>query len=116
MIESLNRVLAGRYHVEALVGQGGMATVYRAADLRHPRTVAIKVMKADFVATVGQDRFLREIRVTAGLQHPHILSLFDSGEVDGVLFYVMPFVGGVSLRQRLASGRAMPLEEVRKIA
>jgi len=115
MIDRLNGALAGRYRVEELVGHGGMATVYRAADLRHDRVVAIKVMNPDFADTVGRDRFLREIRVTAGLTHPHILALYDSGEADGLLFYVMPFVEGVSLRQRLVTQQRLPLDEIRKI-
>ena len=92
-----------------------MATVYRAADLRHDRVVAIKVMNPEFADPVGRDRFLREIRVTAGLTHPHILVLYDSGEADGLLFYVMPFVEGVSLRQRLVTEQRLPLDEIRKI-
>src|SRR6476619_7958498 len=98
MIERLTDALGDRYRVEALVGRGGMATVYRAVDLRHDRVVAIKVMNPDFAEKVGRARFLREIRVTAGLSHPHILPLHDSGVVgdprdsadDRLLFYVMP--------------------------
>src|SRR4029453_15410806 len=116
MIDRLNEALDGRYRVEELIGRGGMATVYRAVDLRHERTVALKLMNPEFAATVGRDRFLREIRVTAGLTHPHVLSLYDSGDVDGLLFYVMPFVDGISLRQRLASQPRLSLDEVRKIA
>ncbi len=116
MIDQLNNALRGRYRVEALVGRGGMATVYRAVDLRHERVVAIKVMNPDFAATVGRDRFLHEIRVTARLTHPHILALFDSGEADGLLFYVMPFVEGMSLRQRLGTAPRPSLAEVRKLA
>jgi len=115
MLDRLRDALRDRYRVEALVGSGGMATVYRAVDLRHDRIVAIKVMNPDFAETVGRDRFLREIRVTAGLAHPHILALYDSGDVDGLLFYVTPFVDGVSLRERLAAQPPMPLDEVRKI-
>jgi tRNA A-37 threonylcarbamoyl transferase component Bud32/Tfp pilus assembly protein PilF len=115
MIDRLNDALAGRYRVEQIVGRGGMATVYRAVDLRHDRVVAIKVMNPDFAETVGRDRFLREIRVTASLTHPHILALHDSGEAGGLLFYVMPFVDGLSLRQRLGAQQPLPLDEVRKI-
>jgi len=123
MIERLTDALRDRYRVEALVGRGGMATVYRAVDLRHDRLVAIKVMNPDFAETVGRDRFLREIRVTAGLSHPHILALHDSGDIadrrdsaDGrLLFYVMPFVDGVSLRERLGTQPRLSLDEVRKI-
>jgi serine/threonine-protein kinase len=116
MIDRLNAALSGRYRIEELVGRGGMAAVYRATDLRHERVVAIKVMNAEFAETVGRERFLREIRVTAGLTHPHILPLYDSGDVDGTLFYVMPFIEGESLRQRLAGGTPLPLAEVEKIA
>ena len=123
MIERLTDTLGDRYRVEALVGRGGMATVYRAVDLRHDRVVAIKVMNPDFAQTVGRDRFLREIRVTAGLSHPHILALHDSGDVEDprdsaggrLLFYVMPFVDGVSLRERLGAQPRLSLDEVRKI-
>ena len=123
MIEGLTDALRDRYRVEALVGRGGMATVYRAVDLRHDRVVAIKVMNPTFAETVGRDRFLREIRVTAGLSHPHILALHDSGDVADphdsaggrLLFYVMPFVDGVSLRERLTAQPRLSLDEVRKI-
>src|SRR4029450_46662 len=98
MIDRLNAALRGRYRVEDLLGRGGMATVYRAVDLRHERVVAIKVMNPEITETVGRDRFLREIRVTAGLSHPHILPLFDSGDADGVLVDVMACVEGVALR------------------
>ncbi len=115
MIDRLNDALDGRYRVEELIGRGGMATVYRAVDLRHERIVAVKVMNPEFAETVGRDRFLREIRVTAGLTHPHVLPLYDSGDADGLLFYAMPFVDGISLRQRLVAGPRLPLDEVRKI-
>ena len=93
--------LAGRYRVERELGAGGMATVYLAHDDRHDRPVAIKVLRAELAAVVGPQRFLAEIRTTANLQHPHILPLFDSGEVEGTVFYVMPYVEGESLRDRL---------------
>jgi len=115
MIDRLNAALSGRYRIEELVGRGGMAAVYRAMDLRHERVVAIKVMDAAFAETIGRERFLREIRVTARLTHPHILALYDSGDVDGTLFYVMPFVEGQSLRQRLAGHAPLPLEEIEKL-
>jgi serine/threonine protein kinase len=115
VIELMNKALAGRYRIESLAGRGGMATVYRAVDLRHDRAVALKVMHAEFAESIGRERFLREIRVTAGLSHPHLLALYDSGEVDGLLFYVMPFVDGVSLRQRLRSEARLQLDDVRKI-
>src|SRR4029079_2701115 len=90
-----------RCALELLVGRGGMATVYRAVDLRHDRPVALKVMNPDFAETGGGDRLLPQIPLTAGLSHPHILALHDSGDADGLLFYVMPFVEGVSLRERI---------------
>src|SRR5918993_774979 len=98
----LTTALADRYRLERALGAGGMATVYLADDLRHGRKVAVKVLKRELAAVIGAHRFLAEIRTTANLQHPHILSLFDSGEVDGTVFYVMPFVAGESLRDRLS--------------
>ncbi|MEJ2541060.1 MAG: protein kinase [Gemmatimonadota bacterium] len=97
----LNAALEGRYHIERKLGEGGMATVYLAEDLRHHRHVALKVLKPQLAAVMGAERFLAEIETTANLQHPHILPLFDSGEADGFLFYVMPYVEGESLRERL---------------
>jgi hypothetical protein len=91
-IDLLNRVLAGRYRVSGEIGRGGTATVYRAHDLKHDREVALKVLEPHLAAELGTERFLREIRFTARLDHPHILPLLDSGEADGVLYYVMPFV------------------------
>ena len=98
--ERLKAALADRYVIERELGQGGMATVYLAEDLRHHRTVALKVLRPELAATLGVERFLREIEVAANLQHPHILPLFDSGEAGGFLFYVMPYVEGESLRAR----------------
>jgi tRNA A-37 threonylcarbamoyl transferase component Bud32/tetratricopeptide (TPR) repeat protein len=100
-IPRLNATLEGRYRVQRELGEGGMATVYLADDLRHERRVALKVLKPELSAIVGAERFLAEIRTTANLQHPHILPLFDSGEADGMLFYVMPHVEGGSLRERM---------------
>ena len=88
--ERLSAALAGRYAIERELGQGGMATVYLAEDLKHRRKVALKVLKPDLAATLGAERFLREIETTANLRHPHILPLYDSGEVDGTVLYVMP--------------------------
>jgi hypothetical protein len=90
----LNAALEGRYRIERELGEGGMATVYLADDLRHERKVALKVLKPELAAVVGAERFLAEIKTTANLQHPHILPLFDSGEAEGFLFYVMPDVEG----------------------
>ena len=97
----LNASLAGRYKLERILGRGGMATVYFAKDLRHGRAVALKVLHAELAATLGSDRFLREIRTAAALQHPHILPVHDSGEADGLLWYTMPWVDGESVRDRL---------------
>jgi serine/threonine-protein kinase len=99
--ERLNTALSGRYRIERELGEGGMATVYLADDLKHERKVALKVLKPELAAVVGAERFLAEIKTTANLQHPHILPLFDSGEADGFLFYVMPYVEGETLRERL---------------
>ena len=115
-VDRLNRALDGRYRVEREIGEGGMATVYLANDLRHGRRVALKVLKPELAAVVGADRFLAEIRTTANLQHPHILPLFDSGEADGFLFYVMPYVEGESLRARLDRDRQLPVDEAVRIA
>ena len=112
----LNAALAGRYRVEREVGRGGMATVYLADDIKHERKVALKVLKPELAAVVGAERFLVEIKTTANLQHPHILPLFDSGEADGFLFYVMPLVEGESLRERLDRERQLPVDEAVRIA
>ena len=93
-----------------------MATVYLAEDVRHHRKVAVKVLHAEFSAALGTERFLKEIELTAGLQHPHILPLFDSGAVDGMAYYVMPYVDGETLRARLARERQLPVEEALRIA
>ncbi len=113
---ALTVALADRYRIERELGAGGMATVYLARDLKHERDVAIKVMKADLNATVGADRFLREIQLAARLSHPHILPLFDSGEADGELYYVMPRVEGRSLRDRLNDAKQLPVAEAVRIA
>ncbi len=113
--ERLASALADRYRVERELGEGGMATVYLAEDLKHHRQVALKVLKPELAATLGADRFLREIDVAASLQHPHILPLFDSGEAGGFLFYVMPYIQGESLRARLARGGELPVPEAAKI-
>ncbi len=115
-LERLSTALADRYRIERVVGRGGMATVYLADDLRHRRKVAIKVLSSDLAAALGADRFLHEIHLTANLQHPHILPLHDSGAADGLLFYVMPFVLGESLRARLNREGAMDLAATLAIA
>ena len=107
----LNAALEGRYAIERELGEGGMATVYLADDLKHERKVALKVLKPELAAVVGGERFLAEIKTTANLQHPHILPLFDSGEEDGFLFYVMPFVEGESLRQRIDREKQLAVQD-----
>jgi len=114
--ERITAALADSYRVEAEIDTGGMATVYRARDLKHERVVAIKVLRPDLAEAIGADRFLREIRTTANLSHPHILPLHDSGEADGFLFYVMPFVRGESLRDRLDREGPLPVEDAVQIA
>ncbi len=111
MIERLNAALEGRYRIERELGEGGMATVYLAEDLRHGRKVALKVLKPELAAVVGAERFLAEIRTTAQLQHPHILPLHDSGEADSFLFYVMPYIAGESLREKLEREQQLPVED-----
>ncbi len=108
--------LADRYRIERELGAGGMATVYLAEDLRHHRKVAVKVLRPELAAVIGGDRFLAEIRTTANLQHPHILPLFDSGEVDSFLFYVMPWIDGESLRERLAREKQLSVTDAVRIA
>ena len=99
MLARLQRALAERYAIERELGRGGMATVYLAQDLKHHRRVAIKVLKPEIAAALGPERFLREIEIAAGLTHPHILALHDSGEDDGFLYYVMPYIDGESSRR-----------------
>ena len=115
-IARLNAALQGRYRIERELGQGGMATVYLADDLRHERKVALKVLKPELAAVVGAERFLTEIKTTANLQHPNILPLHDSGEADSFLFYVMPYVEGESLRERLERERQLPVDEAIRVA
>jgi serine/threonine-protein kinase len=112
----LLRSLADRYTIERELGRGGMATVYLALDARHHRRVAVKVLHPELSAVIGSERFLKEIEVTAGLQHPHILPLFDSGDVEGQLYYVMPFVDGETLRARLEREKQLPIEDAVRIA
>ena len=114
-VSTLDRALEGRYRIERELGEGGMASVYLAEDLKHERKVALKVLKPELAAVVGAERFLAEIRTTASLQHPNILPLFDSGEADGILFYVTPFVEGHSLRERLDRERQLPVAEAVRI-
>jgi serine/threonine-protein kinase len=112
----LAAALADRYRIERELGAGGMATVYLAHDIRHDRKVAMKVLRPELAAVIGAERFLREIKTIAHLQHPHILGLIDSGEVDGTAFYVMPFVEGESLRDRLNRERQLPIGDAIRLA
>jgi len=116
MIDRLNSALEGRYLIERELGEGGMATVFLAEDVKHHRKVAVKVLKPELAAVVGAERFLAEIKTTANLQHPHILPLFDSGEADGLLYYVMPYVEGESLRDRLDRETQLSIEDATLIA
>jgi serine/threonine protein kinase/Tfp pilus assembly protein PilF len=116
LTDRLRTALTDRYAVDREVGRGGMATVYLAQDLKHARQVALKVLHPELAATLGPDRFLREIQIAAGLQHPHILPLYDSGRADGLLYYVMPFVEGESLRDKLRTTPQLPVEEAVRIA
>jgi TolB-like protein/tRNA A-37 threonylcarbamoyl transferase component Bud32 len=115
LLDRLRSTLGERYAIERQIGEGGMAIVYRAKDLKHERTVAIKVLRQELAVSLGADRFLREIRVAANLQHPNILGLYDSGEMDGLLFYVMPFIEGESLRDRLNKEQQLPLTDALQI-
>ncbi len=110
-VARLNAALEGHYRVEREIGEGAMAVIYLADDLKHERNVALKVLKPELAAAVGAERFLAEIQVTANLQHPHILPLFDSGEADGFLFYVMPYVEGETLRDRIDREKQLPVDE-----
>jgi eukaryotic-like serine/threonine-protein kinase len=114
-LERLGTALAGRYGIEREIGRGGMATVYLADDLKHRRKVALKVLKPELGSLLGPDRFTREIQIAAALNHPHILPLYDSGSADGLLFYVMPYVRGESLRQRISRVRQTSIEEAIEI-
>src|SRR5712692_7377428 len=112
----LTAALAGHYRIDRELGAGGMATVYLAHDVRHDRKVALKVLRPELAAILGAERFLAEIKTTANLQHPHILSLYDSGEADGLVFYVMPYVEGESLRDRIHREHQLPVDEAVRIA
>jgi len=116
LLDSLREALADRYAVERELGRGGMATVFLAQDLKHHRSVAIKVLHAELTAELGAERFLREIEIAARLQHPHILPLYDSGAAAGFLYYVMPYVEGESLRDRLTREKQLPQDDALRIA
>jgi serine/threonine protein kinase/Flp pilus assembly protein TadD len=113
---TLPQILGDRYTIESEIGRGGMACVYLARDSRHDRSVAVKVLNRDVAAALGTDRFLQEIKTAASLTHPHIVAVHDSGEVDGVLFYVMPHIAGETLRERLTRVKRMPVDEVAGLA
>ena len=115
-LQRLTAALSDRYTIERELGAGGMATVYLATDLKHERHVAIKVLRPELAAALGPERFLREIKLAANLMHPHILPLHDSGDADGFLYYVMPYVEGESLRDRLNHEKQLPIEDALQIA
>ncbi len=107
----LSTALADRYKIERHLGEGGMATVYLAEDLKHKRKVAVKVLRPELAAVLGAERFVQEITTTANLQHPHILPLFDSGEADSFLYYVMPFIDGETLADLIALEKQLPIQD-----
>src|SRR3990170_6966229 len=111
----LSAALSDRYLLERELGQGGMATVYLAEDVRHDRKVAVKVLRPELAAVIGAERFLQEIKVTANLQHPHILPLHDSGEASSFLYYVMPYVEGETLRGKLDKEKQLGLKDALEI-
>jgi TolB-like protein/tRNA A-37 threonylcarbamoyl transferase component Bud32/Flp pilus assembly protein TadD len=115
-VAKVRSALADRYRIERVLGEGGMATVYLAEDLKHRRRVAVKVMRPELAATLGASRFLREIEIATQLNHPHILPVYDSGEAGGVLYYVMPYVEGESLRERVQREGALPVDEALRLA
>ncbi|MFL5469894.1 MAG: serine/threonine-protein kinase, partial [Gemmatimonadaceae bacterium] len=115
-LAALRLALKGRYEIQREVGQGAFATVYLARDMRHERSVALKVLNADPTSDTGELRFIREIRMLAGLQHPNILPLHDSGHVEALLYYVMPYVGGETLRTRIDAERQLHLDAAVSIA
>ena len=114
-LDRLRAALADRYVLESQLGEGGMAIVHLAHDRKHDRKVAVKVLRPQLAAVLGAERFLAEIKVTAGLQHPHILPLHDSGETDGLLYYVMPYVDGESLRERLNREKQLSVDDAFRI-
>src|SRR5215217_6391207 len=114
--EQLNTALDGRYTIERRIGAGGLAVVYLARDLRHHRQVALRVLNPELGAVLGSERFMSEIEVTATLHHPNLLPLFDSGEAGGLLYYVMPYVEGETLRARLEREKQLPIDEAVRIA
>jgi eukaryotic-like serine/threonine-protein kinase len=116
LLTRLQSALSDRYRLDREIGAGGMATVYVAHDIRHDRRVALKVLRPELAAVIGAERFLAEIRLTANLQHSHILPLFDSGAADSYLFYVMPYVQGETLRDRITREKQLPVADAIRIA
>jgi len=116
VLDRLRKALADRYSIEREIGSGGMATVYHAQDLKHERQVAMKVLRPELAAALGPERFLQEIKIAANLHHPHILPLYDSGEADGFLYYVMPYVEGESLRDRLEREKQLAIDDALQVA
>jgi serine/threonine protein kinase len=115
VVERLKAALADRYQIQRQIGEGGMAVVFLAQDLKHDRPVAVKVLRPELSASIGAERFLREIQISAKLNHPHILTLIDSGDAAGLLYYVMPYVEGESLRETMEREGQLPLDEAFKI-
>ena len=115
VLHRLTAALADRYAIQRELGSGGMATVYLAEDLKHERQVAVKVLNPELAAVLGAERFLREVKITARLDHPHILPLLDSGAAEGFLYYVMPYVEGESLRDRMDREGQLPLEDALQV-
>ncbi len=111
----MKTALQDRYTVDREIGSGGMATVYLAEDLKHHRNVAVKVLRPELAAALGPERFLQEIEIAAQLHHPHVLPLYDSGDADGFLYYVMPYEEGQSLREKLAREGELPIAEAVRI-
>jgi serine/threonine-protein kinase len=114
-LDTLAYALADHYRLDRQLGQGGMATVYLAHDRKHGREVAIKILRADVAESLARERFLREIQLAARLSHPHILPLYDSGEANGVLYFVMPVMKGQTLRERMAADAPISIEEAVRI-
>ncbi|MEE8362404.1 MAG: serine/threonine-protein kinase, partial [Gemmatimonadales bacterium] len=114
--DRIRSALEGRYTIKTELGRGGMATVYLAEDVKHHREVAVKVLHPELGEILGKERFLREIEIAAGLSHPHILPLYDSGEADGFLFFVMPLADDESLRERLDREKQLPIDDALRIA
>jgi hypothetical protein len=115
LADRLSRAVEGRYEIQEALGRGGMSMVFKARDIRHDRTVAVKVLLPELAASVGAQRFLREIEIAAGLVHPHILPLYDSGDAEGLLYHVTPYITGETLRDRLKRERYLPVEEAVRI-